>query len=182
VEVLRELRRDATWIRGNWERWQAEDDALPDSEIIETAAVWVREQLGAALVAELAALPATTVLDDVLFVHASPVSDIDAFSPEPDSEADDQLLAGVSQRRVVFGHSHRQFQRHSASGVELVNAGSVGLPWDGDTRAAYATLGTDGTLDLHRVAYDVEAAASAVEAIGGPWAAATATRLREARF
>ena len=181
VTMLRAL-PDATWIRGNWERWQAEDDALPDAEVIQTAAVWVREQLGATLVAELAALPPTAVLDGVLFVHASPSSDIDAFSPDPDSEADDQLLAGVTERRVVFGHSHLQFRRRSASGIELVNAGSVGLPWDGDTRAAYATLGAEGTLELHRVAYDVEAAARAVGEIGGPWATTTATRLHEARF
>ncbi|HWI71802.1 MAG TPA: hypothetical protein VNT55_07595 [Baekduia sp.] len=110
------------------------------------------------------------------------MSDIEAFSVEPDAESDDQLLAGVEADRVVFGHTHVQFTRRSASGIELVNAGSVGLPWDGDMRAAYATIGDDGVLVLHRVEYDTEGAASAVEALGEPWARATAERLRSARF
>jgi predicted phosphodiesterase len=185
VELLRsELGDAATWIRGNWERWQVEPDAVPDGEVLQTAAAWVRGSLGTERVAELGALPASVVLDGTLFVHASPVSDIEAFAPEPD-ESDDQLLSGVAERRVVFGHTHIQFARRSASGIELVNAGSVGLPWDGDTRAAYATIdedGSDGALALHRVEYDVEAAARAVEALGEVWTVTTATRLREARF
>jgi predicted phosphodiesterase len=181
VEILRGLGERATWIRGNWERWQAEPDAVPDAPVIQGAAAWVREQLGPASIAELAALPTRAVLRDTLFVHGSPLSDIEPFGPEPDPEGDDQALAGVSQRRVVFGHSHLQFSRTTAGGIELANPGSVGLPWDGDARAAYALLGEDA-LELRRVAYDLEAAASAVEAIGEPWCAATAERLRTARF
>ncbi len=181
VEILHALEEPATWIRGNWERWQAEPGAVPDVPVIQGAATAVRAALGPGLVAELAGLPASAVVGDTLYVHASPVSDVEPFGPEP-SEDDDQLLAGVEQERVVFGHSHLQFARRSAGGIELVNPGSVGLPWDGDARAAYATLDDDGALDLHRVEYDVEAAAAAVEALGGEWAAATAQRLRSARF
>jgi predicted phosphodiesterase len=180
VEILRSLPEDTTWIRGNWERWQAEPDAVPDAELIQAAAVWVRAALGAGAVNELGGLPASTVIGDTLFVHASPRSDIEPFAPEA-SEDDDQLLSGVSQRRVVFGHTHVQFARRSASGIALVNAGSVGLPWDGDVRAAYATLGDDG-VSLRRVQYDVEAAAAPLEVIGERWATVTAARLRSARF
>ncbi|HEY4094162.1 MAG TPA: metallophosphoesterase family protein [Baekduia sp.] len=181
VTVLRAL-PDATWIRGNWERWQAEPGALPDDATIQGAAAWVNEQLGEALVAELAALPASVVLDDTLFCHASPGSDIEPFSPEADPDGDDQLLAGVAQRRVVFGHTHRQFARRSASGIELVNAGSVGLPWDGDERAAYATLDDDGQVGLHRVTYDYETARRALAEIEEAWTVRTGRRLEQARF
>jgi diadenosine tetraphosphatase ApaH/serine/threonine PP2A family protein phosphatase len=181
VTLLRGL-GDATWIRGNWERWQDDADAMPDNPVIRAAGTWVRGHLGAALVLELGALPERTVLDDTLFVHASPVSDMDAFSPTDDPDRDAELLAGVEQRRVVFGHTHVQFQRTTTDGIELVNAGSVGLPWDGDVRAAYALLRDDGTVQLERVEYDVEAATVAVEEIGEPWAATTAERLRHARF
>jgi len=182
VDALRALGDGTTWIRGNWERWQAEPDAVPDVPVIQGAATWVRAQLGPELVAELAALPAQAVVDDTLFVHGSPLSDIEPFGPEPDPEGDDQALAGVAQRRVVFGHSHLQFTRTTPGGTRLVNPGSVGLPWDGDARAAYALLSEEDGVTLRRVAYDVEAAATAVEAIGEPWAAATAERLRTARF
>jgi predicted phosphodiesterase len=181
LEILRELGDDTTWIRGNWERWQVEPDAIPDAEVIQGAARAVRAALGPGLLEELGGLPESAVIDDTLYVHASPVSDIEPFAPET-SEDDDQLLAGVQQERIIFGHTHLQFARRSTSGIDLINPGSVGLPWDGDSRAAYATLNDDGTLDLHRVEYDIESAASAVAALGGDWAEATATRLRSARF
>lgn len=182
VEILRGLGDDATWIRGNWERWAVQDDAVPDAPVIQGAAVAVREALGPGALEELGGLPFEAQIGATLYVHASPVSDIEPFSVEADAESDDQLLAGVEADRVVFGHTHVQFARRSASGIELVNAGSVGLPWDGDVRAAYATLGDDGVVGLHRVGYDAEAAARAVEALGAPWALATAARLRSARF
>jgi diadenosine tetraphosphatase ApaH/serine/threonine PP2A family protein phosphatase len=181
VTILRAL-ADTTWIRGNWERWQADPGAVPDDATLRGATAWVRARLGEQLVGELAGLPASVVVDDTLFCHASPKSDIDAFGREPDPEADDQLLAGVEQRRVVFGHTHVQFRRTSASGIELVNPGSVGLPWDGDVRAAYAILGDDGAIALHRVEYDIDAPSAALEAIGEPWTAATRARLEAARF
>ncbi|HEY6758304.1 MAG TPA: metallophosphoesterase family protein [Baekduia sp.] len=181
VELLRDLPEETTWIRGNWERWQADPDAMPGNPIIRGAGGAVREALGPALVAELGDLPTSTVLDGTLFVHASPVSDVEPFGPEPGAD-DEQKLVGVAQDRVVFGHSHIQFARRSVGGtVELVNPGSVGLPWDGDPRAAYATL-DDGDVDLRRVAYDVAAAAAPLDALGAPWAAATAERLRTASF
>jgi diadenosine tetraphosphatase ApaH/serine/threonine PP2A family protein phosphatase len=47
-----------------------------------------------------------------------------------------------------------------------VNPGSVGLPFDGDPRAAWATW--DGTgFELRRTAYDVERAADAFRRHGG---------------
>jgi predicted phosphodiesterase len=183
VALLRdELGGHATWIRGNWERWQAEPDAVPDAEVVQTAAVAVRAALGASLVAELGTMPASAVVDGTLFVHGAPGSDIESFLPDADPEEDDQLLSGVQERRVVFGHTHLQFTRRSAGGVELVNPGSVGLPWDGDRRAAYAVQDDEGRVELHRVAYDWEAAAGALEAVGELWADVTARRLRAARF
>jgi diadenosine tetraphosphatase ApaH/serine/threonine PP2A family protein phosphatase len=182
VDLLRALGDRATWIRGNWERWQGDPSALPDSPVIEGAARWVCDRLGPGLVAELAALPAQAIVDDTLFVHGSPLSDIEPFGPEPDPEGDDQALAGVTQRRVIFGHSHLQFSRRTPGGIELVNPGSVGEPWDGDIRAAYALLSDDDTLTLRRTAYDIEAAATAIERVDEPWATITAERLRTARF
>jgi diadenosine tetraphosphatase ApaH/serine/threonine PP2A family protein phosphatase len=183
VARLRALGDAATWIRGNWERWQGAPDDTPDTPVVRGANAAVRAALGDALVAELAALPASTERDGTLFCHASPRSDMDPVPRDPDPDADERLLAGVGAARVVFGHTHLQFQRTSAGGVALVNPGSVGLPWDGDPRAAYALLDpAAGTLALRRVDYDVEAAAGALDAIDAPWARTTAARLRTARF
>src|SRR5439155_17329445 len=99
--------------------------------------------------ARLAALPETIERNDTLFCHASPPSDLRSFLPVEQPE-DVELLTGVTARRVVFGHTHLQFSRTTAEGIELVNPGSVGLPWDGDRRAAYALVGSDGVVELKR--------------------------------
>ena len=104
-------------------------------------------------------------------VHASPVSDLRSFAPEPaDDEA--ELLDGTTHPRLVFGHTHVQFRRPSAvADLELVNPGSVGMPLDGDPRAAYALIHPDRTLELRRVAYDTAAAVAALRDTFGakPW-------------
>jgi diadenosine tetraphosphatase ApaH/serine/threonine PP2A family protein phosphatase len=152
VERLRALPA-VGWLRGNWERWQASPSEAPDHPFIHAAGRWVRDALGP-LVAELDALPETLIVEGTLFCHASPVSDMRTFMPEPAAD-EPELLVGVGEKRVVFGHSHVQFRRMTDGGVELVNPGSVGLPFDGDQRAAYALLGADG-VELRRVAYDHE--------------------------
>ena len=81
------------------------------------------------------------------------------------------MLDGITSRRVIFGHTHLQFRRTTDAGIELVNPGSVGLPFDGDRRAAYATIDADGNLELQRVEYDVDHAIAALRARAEPWAA-----------
>jgi predicted phosphodiesterase len=180
VARLEEL-QDATWIRGNWDRWQIEPDSMPDNEVVQEAARAVLAELDQRTVARLGALPPTLSSDETLFCHASPSSDMDSFSTDEGSD-DGKLLAGVVERRVVFGHTHLQFKRSSEGGIELVNPGSVGLPLDGDTRAAYALLHPDGAVELRRVVYDVEHAAGALRERAEPWAQAIAERLTRARF
>jgi Calcineurin-like phosphoesterase superfamily domain len=90
-----------------------------------------------------------------------------------------ELLARVTPARLLFGHTHLPFRR-IAGGVELVNPGSVGLPWDGDTRAAYALIHDDGRIEHRRVEYDVAASAAKVRALG-PWAAPIAREIEQGR-
>jgi predicted phosphodiesterase len=160
VAALREL-AEATWIRGNVDRWCAHPDQAPDNAVFEGAIPACREALREELVGELDELSESVVIDGTHYCHASPVSDVRSFMPEA-SEGDDEMLAGVSERRVVFGHTHLQFRRLHAELIELINPGSVGLPLDGDVRAAYALLRADGSIEPRRVAYDNEGAAEAV--------------------
>ncbi len=162
AETVARLRGlDAGWIRGNGERWTASPDEAP--EAVRGAIERNRELLGETLVAELAALPESSSDGDTLFCHGSPSSDVRSFRPEP-ADDEPELLAGLPAGvgRLVFGHTHLAFRRQTAGGVELVNPGSVGMPFDGDPRAAYAVVGSDGSLVHHRVAYDHRASAAAV--------------------
>jgi diadenosine tetraphosphatase ApaH/serine/threonine PP2A family protein phosphatase len=161
VTALREL-PDATWIRGNGERWTAAASQAPDNDVVQGAIVACGDALGEHLVAELAALPEGVVLDGTRYVHGSPVSDVRSFMPEPGDE-DEEMLGGIGERRLVFGHTHLPFRRGGPNGVELFNPGSVGMPFDGDPRSSYALLHEGGELEHRRVAYDHRAAADAVK-------------------
>lgn len=152
-------------IRGNVERWLRED---PDPRPIVLAAVAAaREALGAELVRRLYGLPERGELDGILVCHGSPLSDVDSFAPEPE-DGEERLLAGEARRTILFGHSHVQFRRPGPDETLLVNPGSVGMPLDGDPRAAWA-LYEDGELELRRTEYDVERAAAQMRTYG-EWA------------
>jgi predicted phosphodiesterase len=184
AETLARLRQleGATFIRGNVDRWTAFPDDLPDDEALRRAVADCREAIGADAAAALGGLAEQTVVGATRYCHASPASDMSSFLPEPGDD-DDELLTGVGERRIVFGHTHLQFRRSRPDRVELINPGSVGMPFDGDGRAAYALLRDDDSLELRRVAYDVEASAAAVVDRFGEveWATRSARRLRAAR-
>jgi putative phosphoesterase len=173
VERLKEL-ENATWIRGNADRWLAERHDAP--EPMDAIAARTAELVGDQLVAELVALPELTEIAETLYCHASPRSDMQSFGAEP-GPLDGELLEGVDVARVVFGHTHVQFQRDS-HGIELLNPGSVGMPWDGDHRAAYAVIDA-GQVELRRVEYDWEASVAAVRERVGEL---PARRMELARF
>lgn len=180
VERLRSLER-AIWIRGNGERWTADPDAAPDNEVVPGAVSAARAALGEELVRDLAALPFEAGLDDgALAVHGSPVSDVRSFLPSP-SDDEDELLEGVEAWRLIFGHTHLPFLRE-AGPVELLNPGSVGMPFDGDPRAAYALVGPDGRVEHRRVAYDHVASAERVRSLGGRWAEVAGDRIERSRM
>jgi diadenosine tetraphosphatase ApaH/serine/threonine PP2A family protein phosphatase len=171
----------AQWLRGNTERELAEPGVLAADELLGAALAAGRDALGEATVADLFALPERLTLLEGHFCHASPLNDMESFGVEPSGD-EDRLIDGIKARRIVFGHTHVQFTRTRDDGIELVNPGSIGIPLDGDRRAAYALLGEDGALDLRRVAYDHEAAAAGIgeRFAGAPWTEIFAGRIRRA--
>jgi len=170
----------AVWIRGNGERWtNAPAEAPPP---VRPAARWCAQQLGAETVARLAALPAQAVLDgSTRACHGSPLSDAIGLLPEP-APGEAALLDGVRERRLIAGHTHLPLRRTTDAGLELVNPGSVGMPFDGDPRAAYALIAPDGEVALRRVAYDHGAAAAAIRDALGEDGELFARRLEQARI
>jgi predicted phosphodiesterase len=172
IELLRSLER-STWIRGNGERWTREPP-LDRPEVVEM----LREDdpgLGGDE-GWLYSLQTQVELDGVLYVHGSPLSDVDSFAAEPQPD-EARMLAGVRDRTVVFGHSHLQFRRPGPDGTDLLNPGSVGMPLDGDRRAAYALRRDDGEFEPRRVEYDVERAVEAWRAYGGSFGTMAAGRV-----
>jgi len=166
----------AVRIRGNGERWLREQPEVPPEahELVTAAMAAAREALGHELVARLYELPKTGELEGMLVCHGSPRSDVETFAPQPEPD-EERMLGGEAGRTILFGHSHQQFRRAGPDGTLLVNPGSVGMPLDGDPRAAWA-LYTDGEIRLQRTDYDVERAGSRMSTF--PWAAPIVHRLR----
>jgi diadenosine tetraphosphatase ApaH/serine/threonine PP2A family protein phosphatase len=73
---------------------------------------------------------------------------------------------------VVVGHTHVQFDRRVGE-TRLVNAGSVGMPYEEEPGAYWALLGPD--VELRRTPYDAESTADAIAGVGWPeeWPSAT---------
>jgi predicted phosphodiesterase len=176
LETLDRLRGlpNATWIRGNGERWLREPPA-DRPEVAETYEQH-RDQVSQDVVDWLYNLPPQAEIDGVLYVHGSPLADDESFAAEP-QEGEERLLVGARDRTIVFGHSHLQFRRPGPDGTDLVNPGSVGMPLDGDTRAAWATW--DGDFTFRRTTYDVEPAAAAYRSMGGDFGEFAARRIEK---
>lgn len=102
-------------------------------------------------------------LGHVLFCHGSPRSNEEILTRISPEERVAEALATVEADVVVGGHTHVQFDR-IAGGKRLVNAGSVGLPYEGRPGAFWALLGP--AVELRCSQYDVEATIAALEAIG----------------
>jgi predicted phosphodiesterase len=174
IALLRSL-PNATWIRGNGERWVRE----PPWDRPDVAGQI--EDLDSGLGPDegwLYSLQPQAELDGVLYVHGCPLRDDESFGKEAEPK-DLERLAGVHNRTIVFGHSHIQFQRPGSDGTYLVNPGSVGMPLDGDVRGAYALWHGGREFEFRRVEYDNEKAAAAYEALAGDFGTFAATRLRK---
>ena len=173
IERLRGL-PNTTWIRGNGERWLREPPL--DRPEVMTALQGRDSGLGTDE-GWLYSLQSEFEQDGVLYVHGSPLSDVESFPPEP-GEDDERMLNGVHDKTVVFGHSHQQFRRPGPNGTTLLNPGSAGMPLDGDVRAAYALRSDVGEFEFRRVEYDVERAAQAWEKVGDDFSEFAAQRIR----
>jgi len=100
----------------------------------------------------------------VLFCHATPHSETDAFTRLTPEEVLLPVFQGLDADVVVCGHTHMQFDR-MIGGTRVVNAGSVGMPF-GAPGAYWLLLGPG--VELRRTAYDLQAAAARIRASHDP--------------
>lgn len=107
------------------------------------------------LIAWLGALPLEWRDGDrVALVHAVPGDTWKGVLPDATEEDLRTVYGPLGTALAVYGHVHRPYVRR-LEGLTVANSGSVGLPWDGDTRASYLLV-EDGDPQVRRVAYDVD--------------------------
>ncbi len=175
IDRLIALGARARFVMGNTDRAVIDAfdrDARPSDtdDPRDRGAYWAAERLSQDHRDFLASFCPLLALDidghgSVLFCHGSPRSDEDsimAMTPEDELRP---MLAGVEQSVVVCGHTHHQFDRQ-VLGKRLLNAGSVGMPYQADAAAFWMMW--DSTPKLIRTGYDVAAAVTALRATGFP--------------
>ena len=160
-------RPDVRYLRGNADRLVVEAAPGPQAELH----AWCADRLGAERLAEVASWPLTVELDveglgRVVFCHAIPQADEPIFTRLTPDEDVEELMHGVEADVVVCGHTHVQVDRRLPSGLRIVNAGSVGMPYEGRRGAFWAVLGPG--VEHRRAAYDVDAALATMHETGVP--------------
>jgi putative phosphoesterase len=123
---LRRLGERVRWVRGNSDReLYPGEEGLAPPEVVEEA----RSRLSEEEIEFLYGLPPTQRIGDVLYCHASPRNDVDIFTELTPEERIAPLFEDLDVATVVCGHTHMQFER-TVAGVRVVNAGSVGMPYE----------------------------------------------------
>jgi predicted phosphodiesterase len=172
LRLLAGLGDRVVWISGNTEREMLELRGADQDvgELWDRRAAWAAAQLTPSELDAVAAWPAGAVLDvdglgPVRFCHASPRNDTEIFTAISPQERVEPMLAGVVEATIVCGHTHVQFDR-AIGDHRVVNAGSVGMPYEDLPGARWCLLGPG--VDLRRTPYDLGAAADAIRATGLP--------------
>jgi putative phosphoesterase len=174
LDRLRALTIPVRWVMGNADREivEAFDDprsvtAGPVGEVTAFCAGRMSRQhrdLQASF--EPAVVLEIEGLGSVLFCHGSPRSDTEKITRITPAERLAPMLEGVPVDVVVCGHTHQQFDR-AIAGKRVVNAGSIGSPYEGVAAAYWLVLGPH--IDMRRSDYDLAAALAAMRATGHPY-------------
>jgi putative phosphoesterase len=168
LDRLRALGDRVRWIRGNADRELAQpSESREQGGSHQQVMSWTRGRLGEDQLQFLAALPLTETIDvagvgRVLFCHATPRSDDELLTRISDETRWRAALNGVDADVVVCGHTHVQFDR-PVGDVRLVNAGSVGMPYETGPGAYWLAIGPG--VEHRRTEYDMEAAAREIGAV-----------------
>jgi putative phosphoesterase len=158
LDLLRGL-DEARFVRGNADRELLDGSPGGLTE-------WASTKLEGRHRAFIESFEPTVVVDDVLYCHATPADDEPFVTVLTSDELAAETIGEVEQPVVVIGHTHTQFDRRLGS-IRLVNAGSVGMPYENGPGAYWALL-DNGEPELRRTEYDLNAAAERVRASGWP--------------
>jgi putative phosphoesterase len=176
LERLMALGERARFVRGNADREiveafdRGERDLDGVSDPARRAAVFAASQIAAEHRDFLAGFEQTVTLQvsglgATLFCHGSPRSDEEIITSTTPDERLNRILAGVAEPVVVCGHTHQQFDRR-ADRRRVVNAGSIGIPYEGRPGAYWALLGPG--VELRRTEYELGPALERMRLAGFP--------------
>ncbi len=179
MDRLVALRDSICFIRGNADRevvaaYDAElyADLIDMADAAERVAAYAASKIDREHRDLLASFAERLIVDieglgQVLFCHGSPRSDEEIVTAATTEGRLREILIGVDQDLIVCGHTHAQFDR-GVGGKRVVNAGSVGMPYQGKPVGGFwLLLGTD-SVSLRCSDYDLNRAVGRIRATGYP--------------
>lgn len=160
-EVIDELRkRNVKAVMGNHDWYMAADSFCDRSQSVNDCLAYQKKVITEENLAWVKALPVYRQAGKLFMVHGGWTDPLDEYLHEPTKEYFDK----VGGRYFASGHTHLP-RIEDYGDKHYCNPGSVGMPRDGDNRAAFATF--DGSkFKLHRVAYDFEKVGELMEQAG----------------
>jgi predicted phosphodiesterase len=202
IEVIRE--RGIPAVRGNTDEFlvevgsggripaqvRTEAQRHTASPALRARYEWTVGRLSAEHLDYLASLPLAYLVPapggaGLTIVHATPWNCHDTVQPDAPEATLQAMLDAAGGQALSYGHIHVQYARALADRL-VVAVGSVGLPFDGDQRAAYAILTFNEdqgrwNVEFRRVAYDVSQTIAALRASSMPGAEGQIAVLETAR-
>jgi putative phosphoesterase len=167
------------WVRGNadrevvsaYDRGSATEDASSSDPALR-ASGWSASRIGdhhRDLMAsfEEQVLVEVEGLGAILFCHATPNSDEEILTTATPDTRLRGILSGMKQDVVVCGHVHTQYDRR-LDDRRVINAGSVGLPNQGEPAGAFWALLGNERVELRRSDYDLRGAIKKFRYLGYP--------------
>ena len=187
VALLKDLPITAS-VRGNWDDCVLEaldgEYGLEDPQEIQSMRMtqFLMERMDPATIIWLRSLPLLEKkeIDGLRFSlsHNLPKKNYGGdLLVENDTEKFDQLLDNEVDV-AVYGHVHKQLLRYGSQGQQIINPGSIGMPyfdWEGlkNHRAQYALLEVENgelvNIQFRKVAYDYEAELESAKEKGLPF-------------
>jgi putative phosphoesterase len=192
LDLVRSLHTEV--IKGNADEWvvrgvregEVADKVL---ELMNLERQWIVEQLEPADIDYLESLPAQlnlTIKDIAISAfHATPTSLFDIVLPNADdNDIETSLMQAQDAQVYVYAHIHKPYIRY-LNGKIIINIGSVGLPFDGLTKASYGLVEVeDGHIktSIRRVSYDLESVVALYHEVNYPNAEMMSKVIRNAKI
>jgi putative phosphoesterase len=192
LDLVRSLHTEV--IKGNADEWVVRgvrEGEVPEKalELMNTERQWIVEQLEPSDIDYLNSLPAhlNLMIEEVGIsaFHATPASLFDIVLPNADDNQIQSSLMQAQEAQVyVYAHIHKPYIRF-LNGKVIMNIGSVGLPFDGLTKASYGLVEIeDGHLktSIRRVSYDLERVVALYHEVNYPNAEMMSKIIRTAKI
>lgn len=174
-EVVSKIRslRPGTIVMGNHDYAVSTGDTSSFVQHAVQAVEWTRREISPDNLRYISSLrsKAIFVADGVkiALAHGSPRDPLNEYVyPSAPDFIMRSLVEQSGGDQLMLGHTHVPFEFRLGS-ILIGNPGSVGQPRDGDPKASYAILEpSETTLQIHRIAYDIDNAANKIVARGLP--------------